>query len=70
MSVVGFGKRSKRFAAVINDSVVEMGFVEPSSTADNPDPYGVSSPETVMAYLETRKKEFLKDTKNQEAVAA
>jgi peroxiredoxin len=67
-SAVGFGKRSKRFAAVINDGVIEMGFVEPDASATDPDPYGISSPETVMAYLETTKNEFLKDTKEQEAV--
>jgi len=52
-SAVGFGKRSKRFAVVLNDGVVEMAFVEPDATEMNTDPYGVSSPETVMAYLET-----------------
>jgi len=50
-SAVGFGKRSKRFAVVLNNGVVEQAFVEPDASADNPDPYGVSSPETVMAYL-------------------
>lgn len=55
-SAIGFGKRSKRFAAVINDGVVEMGFVEPDSTETDPDPYGISSPETVMAYLESKNK--------------
>ena len=53
-SAVGFGKRSKRFAVVLNDGVVEMAFVEPDATENDPDPYGVSSPETVMAYLETK----------------
>ena len=51
-SAVGFGKRSKRFAAIINDCVVEKGFVEPDATEMNSDPYGESAPETVMAYLE------------------
>jgi len=54
MSVVGFGMRSKRFAVVINDGVVEMAFVEPAASMGDPDPYGVSSPETVMAYLESK----------------
>lgn len=45
------GKRSKRFAVVIKDGVVEKAFVEPDATADNPDPYGESSPENVMNYL-------------------
>jgi peroxiredoxin len=50
-SQLGFGKRSKRFAVVIKDGVVEKAFVEPDATADNPDPYGESSPENVMNYL-------------------
>ena len=48
MSVVGFGKRSRRFAVVIKDGVVEMSFVEPEGTADNPDPYGITSPENIL----------------------
>jgi peroxiredoxin len=51
-SAVGFGKRSKRFAVILDDGVVEKAFVEPDATDNDPDPYGVSSPETVMAYLE------------------
>jgi len=50
-SQLGFGKRSKRFAVVIKDGVVEKAFVEPDATEDNPDPYGESSPENVMNYL-------------------
>lgn len=51
MTAVGFGRRSRRFAAVITDGVVEQDFVEPESSVDDPDPYGVSSPATVTAYL-------------------
>jgi peroxiredoxin len=51
---LGFGKRSKRFAVVLNDGVVEKFFEEPDASDTDPDPYGVSSPETVMAYLETK----------------
>ena len=50
-SQLGFGMRSKRFAAVINDGVVEAWFPEPDSSDADPDPYGVSSPENVMKYL-------------------
>ena len=50
-SAVGFGRRSRRFAVVLNDGDVEKFFVEPPSSADNPDPYGETSPETVMSYL-------------------
>lgn len=53
MSAITFGKRSRRFAAIIKDSTVEQMFVEPQGTATNPDPYGVSSPESVMSYLKT-----------------
>ena len=51
MSAIGFGKRSRRYAAVVNNSTVEHMFVEPESSADNPDPYGVSSPENVISHL-------------------
>jgi peroxiredoxin len=51
---LGFGVRSWRYAAVIKDGVVEAWFEEPG-LADNhgEDPYGVSSPETVLEYLKT-----------------
>lgn len=51
---VGFGMRSRRFAVVLNDGTVEKMFVEPEATADNPDPYGESSPETLMTYLKSK----------------
>ena len=51
MSAITFGKRSRRFAAVIKDGKVEQMFVEPEGTATNPDPYGETSPESVMTYL-------------------
>ena len=51
LSVVGFGKRSRRFAMIVNDGVVEKAFVEPESTEDNPDPYGESSPENILKHL-------------------
>lgn len=51
MSHIGFGKRSRRYAAIINNGTVEQMFIEPESSASDPDPYGVSSPETVMNYL-------------------
>lgn len=49
---LGFGLRSWRYAAVVRDGVVEAWFEEPG-LADNhgEDPYGVSSPETVLAWL-------------------
>jgi peroxiredoxin len=53
MSDVGFGKRSRRFAVVLEDGVVVKSFVEPVGTADDPDPYGETSPENVIAYFES-----------------
>ncbi len=51
-SNIGFGMRSWRYAAVINDGVVEAWFEEPGRTDNHgEDPYGESSPETVMAWL-------------------
>jgi peroxiredoxin len=52
-SNIGFGYRSWRYAAVINDGVVEGWFPE-DGLSDNhgEDPYGNSSPETVLAWLE------------------
>ncbi|QPM89780.1 peroxiredoxin [Pseudooceanicola algae] len=53
---LGFGMRSWRYAAVINDGVVEGWFEEPG-ICDNhgEDPYGESSPETLLAFLEAKK---------------
>lgn len=49
---LGFGLRSWRYAVIVNDGVVEAWFEEPG-LADNhaEDPYGVSSPETVLNWL-------------------
>ncbi len=50
---LGFGKRSWRYAAVIKNGVVEQWFEEPGKSDNHPeDPYGVSSPETVLEYLQ------------------
>lgn len=51
LGVVGFGNRSRRYAMIVKDGTIEKMFVEPDSTADNPDPYGESSPESVLEYL-------------------
>ena len=51
MSAIGFGKRSRRYAAVIDNGVIEKMFVEPEASKTDQDPYGESSPETVMKYL-------------------
>ena len=51
MRVVGFGPRSRRYAMIVNDGTIEQLFVEPEATMEDPDPYGISSPSSVMAYL-------------------
>ncbi len=53
---LGFGMRSWRYAAIINDGVVEAWFEEPGLMDNCPeDPYGVSSPENLMKHLEEAK---------------
>ncbi len=50
---LGFGMRSWRYAAIINDGVVEAWFEEPGLMDNCPeDPYGASSPESLMTHLE------------------
>ncbi len=49
---LSFGARSWRYAAIVNDGVIEAWFEEPGRADNHPeDPYGVSSPETVLAHL-------------------
>ncbi|MEM8571765.1 MAG: peroxiredoxin [Pseudomonadota bacterium] len=51
---LGFGMRSWRYAAIVNDGVVEAWFEEPGLMDNCPDdPYGVSSPENLLSYLQT-----------------
>lgn len=50
---VGFGMRSWRYAAIVNDGVVEAWFEEPGREDNHAeDPYGESSPENVLRWLE------------------
>ena len=52
---LGFGLRSWRYAAIVNDGLIEAWFEEPGYTNEaTDDPYGVSSPENVMAYLNAK----------------
>ena len=55
---LGFGLRSWRYAAIINNGVVEAWFEEPG-LADNHtnDPYGESSPENVLSWLRDANRE-------------
>jgi peroxiredoxin len=55
MSAVCFGKRSRRYAMIVDNGNIEQMFVEPDATEDDPDPYGESSPESVLDYLEMMK---------------
>ncbi|WP_121065043.1 peroxiredoxin [Chachezhania antarctica] len=49
---LGFGQRSWRYAAIINDGVVEAWFEEPGRCDNHgEDPYGESSPENLMDSL-------------------
>ena len=49
----GFGYRSWRYAMIVNDGIIEKIFEEPGKS-DNfgEDPYGESSPENVLMWLE------------------
>lgn len=51
---LGFGDRSWRYAMVVDDGVIEKFFEEPGRM-DNAesDPYGETSPENVIKYLES-----------------
>ena len=52
---VGFGERSWRYAAIINDNTVEKIFEEPGKIDNCPtDPYGESSPENVLGYIKSK----------------
>lgn len=49
---LGFGARSWRYAAVINNGRIEKMFVEPGLEDNCPvDPYGETSPENILKYL-------------------
>jgi len=49
---LGFGRRSWRYACVVNNGQIEKWFVEPGM-ADNceDDPYGETSPENILKWL-------------------
>lgn len=53
---LGFGHRSWRYAAVVNDMEIEQWFEEPGINNDGSDmdPYGETSPENVISYLEKK----------------
>jgi len=51
---LGFGNRSWRYMAVINNGVVEAWWQEPgiNNDGEDNDPYIETTPENVMEYLE------------------
>eukprot|EP01033_Poteriospumella_lacustris_P008924 gene8924-6406_t len=53
----GFGERSWRYSAVINNMVIEKLFVEGGSVVQNsgPDPFEVSDVNTMLTYLKSKK---------------
>ncbi|MED7819801.1 MULTISPECIES: peroxiredoxin [unclassified Francisella] len=54
-SNLGFGKRSWRYAMIVNNGEIEKMFVEPGKRDNaNDDPYGESSPENLLKYLESK----------------
>lgn len=55
---LGFGLRSWRYAAIVNDGKIEAWFEEPGLEDNHgADPYGESSPETVLNWLIEAKRE-------------
>lgn len=49
---LGFGARSWRYAMIVNNGEIEKMFVEPGKQDQaEDDPYGETSPETVLEYL-------------------
>lgn len=53
---LGFGKRSWRYAAIINNGIIEKMFIEPGKEDNCPtDPYGESSPQNILKYLKEQK---------------
>jgi peroxiredoxin len=53
----GFGERSWRYSAVINDNKVEKIFIEGDAPTQNfgPDPFEVSDAKTMLTYLQSKK---------------
>ena len=50
---LGFGVRSWRYAVIVDNGKIEQWFVEPGIEHNcETDPYGESSPETILAYLQ------------------
>jgi peroxiredoxin len=55
---LGFGERSWRYAAVVNDGVIEKLFEEAGKRDNAPtDPYEATTPEAVLEYVKTTVRE-------------
>jgi len=55
---LGFGERSWRYAAVVNDGIIEKLFEEVGKQDNAPtDPYEVTTPENVLEYVKTELRE-------------
>mgnify|MGYP003117664259 FL=1 len=51
---LGFGYRSWRYAAVVDDQIIEKLWEEPGKEDNCPDdPYTTTDPDTVIEYLKT-----------------
>jgi peroxiredoxin len=51
---LGFGYRSWRYAMIVCNGIIEKWFEEPGREDNHgDDPYGETSPETILAYLES-----------------
>jgi peroxiredoxin len=55
---LGFGYRSWRYSMIVNDGVIEKWFEEPgiNDNGSDEDPYEVTDPDTMIAYLQSVKK--------------
>ena len=51
MSVVGFNKRSRRYAMIVEDGTVTKMFIEPDPSPEDKDPYGETTPENILESL-------------------
>ena len=50
---LGFGDRSWRYACIVNNGKIEKWFIEPDPRDDaDTDPYGETSPENILAWLQ------------------
>jgi|TARA_B110000971_G_scaffold218871_1_gene258609 peroxiredoxin len=66
---LGFGLRSWRYMAIVNDGVVEQWWQEPGINNEglDDDPYGETAPENCLAFLKTHSStfEFIKNINNE-----